>query len=129
MGEHKMGERVEQRAHERFEAQPGVLAVLGPNSRKMGQVLDISKGGLAFNYKNGIKEPEEVYELSILLDDSNGLNHRPFKFNAAVVSDKKVANDVQFSNATIRRCGVQFLDLTYYQQTWLDECIRNHTFR
>jgi len=124
-----MGEMVEQRAHKRFKAQAGVLAVLGPNSKKMGQLIDISKGGLAFHYKNGIEEPDVNYELSILFDDSNTLNHRPFKFNASIISDIKVRNEVQFSTATIKRCGIQFEDLTYYQETWLDECIRNHTVR
>lgn len=123
-----MGEKVEQRAHERFKAKSGVLAVLGPDSKKMGQVIDIGKGGLAFNYKNGIKEPDdEAHELSILFDDNNSLNHRPFKFYTSIVSDIEVKNEIQFSTATIWRCGLQFEDLTYYQQTWLDECIRNHT--
>jgi hypothetical protein len=125
-----MGERVEQRAHQRFTAVPGVLAVLGPNSKKMGQILDISKGGLAFKYKNGTREADaDSYQLSILLDDNSSLSHRPFKFNASIVSDIEVANEVQFSNAVIKRCGIQFHDLTYYQQSWLDECIRNHTAR
>jgi len=123
-----MGKKVEQRAHDRYKAKPGVLAVLGPFSKKMGQVIDISKGGLAFHYKNGVVEvQEDAYELSILFDDSNGMNHRPFKFSASIVTDFEVENEVQFSNAVIRRCGMQFADLTYYQKTWLDECIQNHT--
>ena len=125
-----MGKMVEQRAHKRFKAQAGSLAVLGPKSKKMGQIIDISKGGLAFHYKNGVvEEPDDAYELSILFDDRDNITHRPFKFNASIVSDFEVENQVQFSTAVIKRCGVQFDDLTYYQQTWLDECIRNHTVR
>ncbi len=121
-------ERVaERRKHKRFNVQPGVLAVLGPASAKMGQIIDVCRGGLAFHYKEGNEKSAESYELSILFDDNNKLNHRPFKFNTSVVSDIEVVNEKPFSKAIIRRCSLEFDDLTYYQTAWLDDCIRNYT--
>ncbi len=122
-----MGRVAERRKHKRFNVEPGVLAVLGPSSAKMGQIIDVCQGGLSFHYKDGNEQPAESYELSILFDDNNNLNHRPFKFNTSLVSDIEVANEKQFSTAVIRRCSLKFEDLTYYQTAWLDDCIRNYT--
>lgn len=121
-------ERVsERRKYQRFNVKPGVLAVFGPASEKMGQIIDISQGGLSFNYKEGPGMADGSYELSILFDDNSNLNHRPCKFSASIVSDIKIENEKQYSAAVIRRCGLQFGALTYYQKTWLDDCMRNYT--
>lgn len=121
-------ERVnERRKYKRFNVKPGVLAVLGPASDKMGRIIDICQGGLAFQYKEGREQAAESYELSILFDDNSSLNHRPCKFTASIVSDVAVENEKPYSTAVIRRCGLKFRDLTYYQKTWLDDCIRNYT--
>lgn len=121
-------ERVnERRKYQRFNVKPGVLAVFGPASEKMGQIIDISQGGLSFNYKSGRETADDSYELSILFDDNSNLNHRPCKFSASVVSDIEIENEKQYSTAVIRRCSLRFEDLTYYQKTWLDDCMRNYT--
>jgi hypothetical protein len=51
------------------------------------------------------------------------------------VSDYEIPNTVLFKTVdeippscrTMRRCGVQFGDLTQHQRSQLQQCIRNHT--
>jgi hypothetical protein len=93
----------------------------------MGQVVDISPDGLAFLYKNGRDKISKSYKMSILFDDSLESSYSPFIFDVTVVSDIVIENESPFSNAVIKRFGMQFNDLTYYQRAWLVECIRDHT--
>ncbi len=122
-----MRKKTEYRTQKRFNVQDGVLAILGPYSYKIGQLIDISQGGIAFYYKKGQERQVDSYELSIIFNDNNSLSHRLFKFNTTIVSDIQMDNENKFSSAVVRRCGLQFSELSYYQKTWLDYCIRNYT--
>lgn len=121
-----MGKKVERRKHKRHKVQDGVLAVLGPNTAKMGQIIDISNGGIAFYHKDSSISIEKSHDLSILFDNNqtNG-NYGPLKFQATIVSE--VAVDNSRMSAATRRCSLQFNNLTYYQRAWLGECIQNYT--
>jgi hypothetical protein len=125
--ENEMPGRVERRNHIRFLVKPGVFAVLGPYSFQMGQIVDISEGGLAFQYKQGKEESADTYEVSILFDGKSDNNTSPFKFTGKAISDVEVRGTNPFSTAVIKRFSIEFENLTYYQQAWLSECIRNHT--
>jgi len=41
---------VERRKSKRYRAVEGVYAAISPRSNKLGQIIDISMGGLAFKY-------------------------------------------------------------------------------
>lgn len=64
-----MERTVERRQHERFRVEDGSLAMLWPASSKIGQIIDIGMGGLAFRYtahskpKNSFAELESEIEL------------------------------------------------------------------
>jgi len=122
-----MAGKVDRRSHARFMVTPGVFAVLGPYSSQIGPIVDISQGGLAFQYKQGDGTIADTYEVSILFDAKTDNNKSPFKFNAKVISDVEVRGGSPFSTAVIRRFSMEFKELTYYQQAWLTECIQNHT--
>ena len=52
-------EFAERRMHERFKAKEGAFAKVKNGSYKLGQIKDISKGGLAFTYPaDGHQIPE-----------------------------------------------------------------------
>jgi len=63
-------EIVEQRKHKRFNVQKSVFAAFRPPSVKIGPIIDISRGGLAFRYINGEEPSNESSELDILIDDN-----------------------------------------------------------
>ena len=120
----KRRELAERRRHKRFQAQEGAFAVVRPESTKLGQIIDISQGGLAFRYTVTGTQANGAVELDIFLTgDGFCLEKMPFK----TVSDRKVSK--KFSNGFLpmRRCGVQFGELTGIQITQLDYFIQNHT--
>jgi len=92
-----------------------------------GQIVDVSRGGLAFHYVAGEEKEEEgpngSFELVILLADNNfHIDKVPFE----TISDFEIANKVPFSSITMRRRGVQFGKLTDKQISQLDYFIRNY---
>lgn len=118
-------ESVERRKNKRFRVQEGVFAVLGAKSGRMGQIVDISQGGIAFHHKNGDTYNGETAELSILFDDeSNTVGYGPLKFQAVIVSEVPIRHT---GGTAWHRCCLQFTDLTYYQRSWLNDCIQNLT--
>ena len=60
---------VDRRIHKRFKVQDGALALLRANIRKVGQIIDISRGGLAFRYMSNGERLNGSFELNILLAD------------------------------------------------------------
>jgi hypothetical protein len=114
---------VERRKHTRFHVRDGAFAVLGPYSSKIGQIIDMSIGGLAFSYIAGEERSNRSYELGILLaENSFYLTKIPFE----TIWDKETRG-VPFSSVPMRRCGVQFGELTQNQASQLQYFIQNHT--
>jgi c-di-GMP-binding flagellar brake protein YcgR len=120
----------DRRQHKRYSVQDGVFAVLGPFPTKMGQIIDISNGGLSFYHRNGLDSEPDTYELSILFDDNqNSINYGPLKFQAQVVSETDIKDNAESNTTPMTRCGLAFEDLTYYQRSWLADCIQNFTHK
>ncbi|MEE9567072.1 MAG: PilZ domain-containing protein [Desulfobacteria bacterium] len=116
-------EIVEQRQHKRFEVREGAFILLGTDSTKLGRIIDISMGGLAFSYMARARPPNELFELDIFLIDSEFYFDKvPFE----TISDFKTREN-PFSSITMRRCGVQFGALTYSQISQLEYFIQNYT--
>ena len=115
---------VERRKHKRFQVEDGAFAVLTPHFAKVGQIIDMSMGGLAFSYIAEQEPSNGSFELDIFLTDhSFYLEKVPVK----TISDFEIANEVAYSFTTTRRCGVEFGDLTLNQISQLEYFIRNHT--
>ena len=117
---------VERRKHERFKAGDGALAVLRrswPHPTTLGQIIDISMGGLAFRCIADEERSDRSSELSIMLADSSFYLHKlPIK----PVSDFETAK-MPSGSMTPRRFRVQFKELTDKQGSQLKYFIRNHT--
>jgi len=118
---------LERRKHKRFKVQNGAFAVLGappwPHSTKVGQIIDMSMGGLAFSYIAEQEPSNGSFELGIFLAD-NSFHLRKIAFET--ISDLET-NGVPCSSITMRRSGVQFGELTPNQISQLKYFIRNHT--
>jgi hypothetical protein len=120
-------EPVERRRHERFKVEKIAFAVLRNRVSKLGQIIDISRGGLAFHYIANQEWPEVSSELDILLASNNGFCLERLKFKT--ISDFKIANKSPYSSITVRRRGVQFEALTEHQTSHLLDFLRKHTVR
>ena len=116
--------QIERREHRRSEVQDIAFAVLRDQSRQLGQIMDISMGGLAFNYIAGGGNADSAFELDLLLA-YKGLYIKKIQFKT--ISDFQIANKSPFSPITMRRRGVKFGELTQKQKSKLKNFIREHT--
>jgi hypothetical protein len=120
----------ERRQHKRFQVHDGAFAVLRPRSDILGQVIDIvgeivdiSQGGLMFRYIAGENRSHRPFELDIVLaGDDFRLDKIPFR----AVSDMELAGEWSFSPTTVRRQGVQFGVLTDAQKAQLQYFLKNY---
>ena len=117
-------EVVERRKHKRFRVDEGAYAAVRPHYDKIGQIIDVSRGGLAFRYLVSDSQEDASSELDIfLIGDDFHLDKLPFK----TVSDQKIPEGVSPGSQTMRRCAVQFGELTQIQALKLEEFILKYT--
>jgi len=118
----EMKERRDRRRDPRLTVQPGVISSLGLTV--VGQTLNISRGGLVFQYVASRERSSESDRLSICLTDrSFNLNLVPFKR----IWDVAVPEIFSYDGITSRYCGVAFGELLDFQILGLQFLIRNHT--
>jgi len=121
MGDNKSDE---QRKHKRYVPVNDTFAALRGHISKVGQIIDISKGGLAFRYIDIGERPTNSFDLDIFLSD-NGfyLQNIPYKN----VTDLEIANEFPYSTTKMRRRGIQFETLTKDHITRLEYFLENHS--
>jgi len=111
----------ERRKSKRYKAAEGAYAAISPSSYKIGQIIDISMGGLAFKYidtKNQTQSEESIFLSSM----GFYVGDLPFK----TISDEEVTNAPSFSAMKVRERKVQFTDLSFKQLFDLDYYLRNN---
>lgn len=117
---------IERRRHKRYKAVEGAYAAISPHSHKLGQVIDISMGGLSFKYIDTTSDDiefEQSPEESIFLSSMGYyVGDLPFK----TISDYEITNAPSFSSMKIRKRHVQFTDLSFKQLFDLDYYLRNN---
>jgi hypothetical protein len=115
---------VERRKQKRFRAKKGAFAVLKNHRIKLGQILDISRGGLALKYIADLGRPNGEIELEIFTEDrAFHLEHIPI----INISDVVIENALPITPFIVRRRGVQFGSLTSQQADRMAHFIDNHT--
>ena len=114
----------ERRKHNRYRARDFAFAVFKAHVSKLGQIIDISKSGLAFQYIASKEWSNGTFEIDMFLAD-NGF----YLYNLTVktVSDFEVASESSLSSITMRRRGTQFENPTHDQMSQLEYFIQHHT--
>ena len=98
---------LERRKHRRYQVAENVLVF---NSTTFGQIINISKGGLAFRYLAQKDDPPlATFEIGILNGD-NGFYLDQLKCRTVTVNDTPPIHPT--SSTIIRKTGIQFTDLT-----------------
>ena len=116
----------ERRKHPRYDIRDIAFAIIRSNAEEeLGQIINISKGGLAFQYFIGNREFQKADRLDVLLADS-GIHVENIEFR--VVDDYELTNELSFSSITKREQRVHFGELNSAQKQGLDSFIRRHTF-
>jgi hypothetical protein len=116
-------ERRERRKHKRFQVPKGAFVGLGPYFGKVGPIIDVSRGGLAFRYIGSAESNGGSYLDMFLADKDFFLRQVQFK----PMWDSKIVDEKPSSSVTMRRQGVRFKKLTHYQRSQLEYFIQNHT--
>ena len=117
-------EDIERREYTRFRAKDGALIEVRSHRGRLGEIIDISKGGLAFRYIDIGDRPKGSFELDIFLKQTG---FRLEKVPAKTISDLKTTKYFPYSSTKTRRQGVQFGELTRNQISKLDHFIKNCT--
>lgn len=117
---------VERRKHKRFHVRDDAFVTVTRLSIKRGEMIDISKGGLALRHTAGEEQPRSFVQVDTFLHMfSNDFNSCLLRIPIREIFD--IETDGQDpSNSTTRR-RVQFGELTENQIMELDDFIRNHT--
>lgn len=117
---------IERRRNKRYKAVEGAYAAISPNSKRLGQIIDISMGGLCFKYidtANKPEEPEKRNEESIFLSSMGYyVGDLPFQ----TIADYEITDTPSFSAMKVRKRHVKFTDLTLKQLFDLDYYLRNN---
>jgi Tfp pilus assembly protein PilZ len=106
----------ERRRHKRFQLKMSAFALLDSPFSEMGEIIDISMGGLCFRYTSDKALPKGSFALDLLCVDNGFHLHRlPVK----TVAESLLAGDV-------RRRGVKFDRLTDRQVSQVRHFIKTH---
>ncbi|OEU68683.1 MAG: hypothetical protein BA867_05445 [Desulfobacterales bacterium S5133MH16] len=116
--------KIERREHKRFLVQEGVYALLKNNSSKLGQIKNISRGGLAFSYIVDEEQMHDSFKVDIFISN---LGYCLKDIPSKKISDFHVDNKLPFSTFSIRQVGIQFNELNHSQLSQLDNLMRDHT--
>ena len=117
-------ELVEGRQHRRFRVHNGGFAALCNEFTALGQIIDISRGGLSFRYVASEARTYGSAELRILMTDGSFCFEKvPFK----TIWDSAMPREFSSGAITLRHCGVQFGDLTHSQRVDLEYFIHSYT--
>jgi hypothetical protein len=113
----------ENRKHKRFRAKEGVFVVLKPSHSHVGRLIDISMGGLAFDYVVEGVLPKPPAELEIFVKGG------AFRMNGIPCQAiwAKTTEDGRATSIRKRQCGVRFGRLTDRQTAKLIEFIAKYT--
>jgi hypothetical protein len=109
-------ENDDRRRHERLEVDGATFVVLRPDNTRVGQVMDIGLGGLAFRYMTGGEPWTGAAVLDLFV-----VGHDFYLDDVAfhTIWDFATGQVAPWASGTMRRRGVQFQDLTLPQESQL----------
>ena len=122
----------EQREYKRFQVPMGSFVSLGSNGSVLGQILDVSMGGLSFRYIGDASENGSHLDIFSTEHDFH-LGKVPFK----AVKDFEIDNRVLYKIGgkahphcrTMRRGSVKFHKMSRKQRSELKSFLQNHSVR
>ena len=116
---------VERRKNKRYKAIEGAYAAISPNSQKLGQIIDISMGGVCFKYidtsNDGQNDGTQQEDSIFLSTVGYYIGDLPIK----IVGDYAVTNAPSFSSMKVKKMHIQFTDFSVKQLFDLDYFLRN----
>jgi hypothetical protein len=120
---------VDHRKHKRYHVPKDSYICVGPDDCVMGQIIDISMGGIAFRHMGSERLPDEAYMDIFLTEGNLYLRRVPFKrvadYEIRNIVLEKTVDPIPLSYRTMKRGCVEFGELTPDQISQLEHCIQN----
>ena len=115
---------IKRRRHQRFQIEDFIFVNLKSESdTDVGQLIDISNGGLSFRYFVSAKKPKQFSKMDLELSGSDfAITGLPFR----MISDTELTNGFKSSPIIFKRYSVQFERLTYDQNFKLCYFLHDH---
>jgi CheY-like chemotaxis protein len=119
----------ENRRYKRFPATEGAFVAfadpVNPAFIRIGEMIDISRGGLSFRYMESSEPISSSSYLNISRYEDPDLHLSPCR----IVYDMEILNKNrrEVASETERRCGVQFVDFSQEKLSLLERLIRDIT--
>ena len=119
----------EKRKTIRFQSEGGTYVALGTNFTKVGRLIDISTGGLAFRYIDVNKDDAQDSTTVAVFSSKIEFYLPDLACRLIYDSSIKEFNLAEYFKKSLRinRCGIQFTALDENQSDQLDFFIRHHT--
>ena len=114
---------LEQREHKRFRVPKTTFVALWPEFLRVGQVADISMGGLAFRHLTGKEPASEPLQLDLFLA---GGSFYLYRVPVEMIWNLEPVEAGASNPPDLRHCGLRFGALTPGQTAQLDYFVRNY---
>lgn len=126
-----MAPRENRRKSDRYQTVDRAYALLKPHGSRLGEVRDVSRGGISFDYvdilgytENGLKPGKLTLDI-VVMSESLYLSKLPCR----IVHESTLEPDAPYSSQGLitrtRRCGVKFENLEEEHTRCLDRFIQN----
>ena len=117
----------ERREHARLRPKKLTFVALRPDFIKLGKIIDISKGGLCFQYMAKEDQDDGNTSLSVDMFISDNGYYLP-GIPCRLIRDIKMEEGMTFPiGLEYRLCGLQFGKLKKEQRSQLDHYLKDHT--
>jgi hypothetical protein len=120
--------KADQRQHPRYRIRDAEFHVFSHGTQVTGQLVNVSKGGLAFQFAPGPGKKTKCLAIDILGPEPN-------RFHISQIACRSIydigvlAEGRTFTGAESRLCGLQFIDLTDEQTQKLTTLIDRHAVK
>jgi len=115
---------IERRKHKRFKVKGGAFAVATPDYNKLGQIKDISQGGLAFQFIEDGEQTKNSLEVEIFSTvDDIYIKKIPVR----TVLNFELDNTVSSNSMPMRQLSMKFGKLNHPQKLLLSFFIQKYT--
>jgi len=115
---------VEKRRHHRLQTIDGIYAIINYKPTIFGQMINISKDGMAVRYSSNGQQLNMPSESDVFIIDSNFYIE---KIQIKIVSDFEIGDKLPFSSQKNRQRCFQFGKMKSTQHFQLDYLLQNYT--
>ena len=115
---------VEKRRHHRLQTIDGIYAIINYKPTIFGQIINISKDGMAVRYSSNGRQLNVPSESDVFIIDSNFYIE---KIQIKIVSDFEIGDKLPFSSQKNRQRCFQFGKMKSSQHFQLDYLLQNYT--